>query len=170
MMLDFLLGLIGIIILTAYCLIGAFSVPQIAYWTMTPKAIRIMEDSGVGRRMRRKDIAVVVFLTLLAGGLFIAAILFAGKQGADSGMNLWRLSLRFLIFFWMVSNFDAIVLDWWMFSKTDMFGLWLKKQTGKAPKVMRVEPQWDGKEIHKLIGEIVLSVILAWVFLRVHRG
>jgi len=28
MMLDFLLGLIGIIILTAYCLIGAFSVPQ----------------------------------------------------------------------------------------------------------------------------------------------
>ena len=69
MMLDFLLGLIGIIILTAYCLIRAFSVPQIAYWTMTPKAIRIMEDSGVGRRMRRKDIAVVVFLTFFSSSI-----------------------------------------------------------------------------------------------------
>ena len=87
-------------------------------------------------------------------------------QGVKSGMNLWRLSLRFLIFFWMLSIYDAVVLDWWMFSKTDMFGIWMEKQTGKISPVMRVEPQWDGKEIHKLIGEIILSIVLAWIFLK----
>lgn len=35
MLLSVLLGLIGIALLTAFCLIGAFLVPQNAYWFMT---------------------------------------------------------------------------------------------------------------------------------------
>ena len=36
MFIDFLYGIIGIFILTAYCIPGAFLVPKIAYWVMTP--------------------------------------------------------------------------------------------------------------------------------------
>ena len=97
----------------------------------------------------------------------IATIILAGKQGVSSGMSFMELSTRFVIFFWTVSIFDAIVLDWWMFTKTDMFGRWLKKKTGKAPMAWRVDPQWDGKEIHKLIIEAVVSMALAWIFLKV---
>ena len=32
---------------------------------------------------------------------------------------------------------------------------------------MRVDPQWDGYEVHKLIGEVVISVILALIFIKV---
>ena len=46
----------------------------------------------------------------------------------------------------MVSIFDAVVLDWWMFTKTDIFGLLIKAKTGRTPDIMRVDPQWDGKE------------------------
>ena len=59
----------------------------------------------------------LIILTVITGALFIATIIYAGIQGADSGMSIWRLGLRFLIFFWMVSIFDAVVLDWWMFIK-----------------------------------------------------
>ena len=82
-------------------------------------------------------------------------------------MNFWQIALRFVIFFWMVSIFDAVVLDWWMFTKSDIFGVLIKKKTGKTPDVWRVEPQWDGKEIHKLVIEVVVSVILAWIFIKV---
>jgi hypothetical protein len=61
----------------------------------------------------------------------------------------------------------AVVLDWWMFTKTDIFGILIKKKTGIKPDVMRVEPQWDGYEIPKLLGEAVLSVILAFIFMKV---
>lgn len=81
-------------------------------------------------------------------------------------LGLLRLSLRFLIFFWMVTIFDAVVLDWWMFTKTDIFGVLIKKKTGKKPDIMRVDPQWDGKEFLKLALEIVVSVVLAWLFIR----
>ena len=47
MLLNFLYGLIGIILLTAFCLIGAFSAPQIAYWCMTPKAKALLEEHWV---------------------------------------------------------------------------------------------------------------------------
>ena len=67
-----------------------------------------------------KDKAIVAIITLAAGVLFILTIIFAGKQGVNSGMGVWRLSLRFLIFFWMISIYDAVVLDWWMFTKTDI--------------------------------------------------
>ena len=40
MLLSFLYGLIGIIILTSFCVIGAFITPPMAYWFMTPKAKR----------------------------------------------------------------------------------------------------------------------------------
>jgi len=157
----------GIVLLTAFCLIGAFLVPQNAYWFMTPKAIEILEESGIGRKFSLRDKIILGILMAITGGGMIATIIFAGKQGVASGMSFVELSLRFVIFFWMVSIFDAIVLDWWMFTKTDMFGLWLKKKTGKAPMAWRVDPQWDGKEIHKLIIEAVVSMALAWIFLKV---
>ena len=86
-----------------------------------------------------KDVVKIALLTLMAGALFITTIFYAGIQGADSGMSIWRLGLRFLIFCWMVSIFDAVVLDWWMFTKTDIFGLLIKLKTGKKPGIMRVD-------------------------------
>ena len=61
----------------------------------------------------------------------------------------------------------TVVLDWWMFTKTDIFGILIKKKTGKTPDVWRVEPQWDGKEIYKLMIEVVASAILAWIFMKI---
>lgn len=52
-------------------------------------------------------------------------------------------------------------------TKTDIFGILIKTKTGKTPDVMRVEPQWDGYEIPKLIGEVVISVIIALIFIKV---
>lgn len=166
MLLSVLYGLIGIMLLTAFCLIGAFLVPQNAYWFMTPKAVSVLEEAGIDRKFRLKDKIIIGFLIAVTGIGFILTVIFAGKQGVACGMDCLQLSLRFVIFFWMVSIFDAIVLDWWMFTKTDMFGFWLKAKTGKEPKVWRVDPQWDGKEIHKLVLEVVASMILAWIFLK----
>ena len=120
MLLSLLYGLIGILLLTAFCLAGAFLVPQDAYWFMTPSAVEQLEKYGIPREL-----------------------------------------------IWMTSIFDAIVLDWWMFTKTDIFGILIKTKTGKTPDVMRVDPQWDGYEVHKLIVEIVISVILALIFIKV---
>ena len=167
MLLDFLYGFIGIIALTGFCLLGAFMVPQIAYWFMTPYATKILEEYGIERKMRGKDVAKIVILTIVAGALFIVPIIYARIQGVDSGMSIWRLGLRFLIFFWMVSIFDAVVLDWWMFTKTDIFGILIKKKTGRMPDVIRVDPQWDGKEFLKLFLEVIISVVLAWIFIKV---
>ena len=166
MFIDFLYGIIGIFILTVYCIPGAFLVPKIAYWFMTPYALELLEKSEIERKMNIKDKAIVAIITLAAGVLFILTIIFAGKQGVDSGMGVWRLSLRFLIFFWMISIYDAVVLDWWMFTKTDIFGLLIKAKTGKTPDVMRVDPQWDGKEVLKLILELIFSIVLAWIFIK----
>ena len=66
----------------------------------------------------------------------------------------------------MISLFDALVFDWWMFTKTKIFGILIKQKTGKTPGVWSVEPQWDRKEIPKLIIEVAVSAVLAWVFLR----
>lgn len=74
---------------------------------------------------------------------------------------------RILVYDWMVSIFDAVVLDWWMFTKTDIFGILIKKKTGRMPDVMRVDPQWDGKEFLKLFLEVIISVVLAWIFIKV---
>ena len=167
MLMSFLYGLIGIVLLTAFCLIGAFLVPQNAYWFMTPKTIKILEEAGISRKFHLRDKIILGILIAITGGGMIATIILAGKQGVSSGMSFMELSTRFVIFFWTVSIFDAIVLDWWMFTKTDMFGIWLKKKTGKAPLAWRVDPQWDGKEIHKLVIEIVVSVALAWAFLKI---
>lgn len=52
MLYDFLFGIIGILALTVYCLPGAFMVPQIAYWFMTPYATKILEEYGIERKMR----------------------------------------------------------------------------------------------------------------------
>lgn len=167
MLLSFVYGLIGIALLTAFCLIGAFLVPQDAYWFMTPSAVEQLEKYGIPRKLKTKDKIIIGALMLIVGAGYIATIIFAGRQGVDSGMTLWQLSLRFVIIFWMTSIFDAIVLDWWMFTKTDIFGILIKTKTGKTPDVMRVEPQWDGYEIPKLIGEVVLSVIIALIFIKV---
>ncbi len=55
MLLSVLFGMIGIALLTAFCLIGAFLVPQNAYWFMTPKAIGILEEYGISRNFDRRD-------------------------------------------------------------------------------------------------------------------
>ena len=141
-------------------------VPQIAYWVMTPYARGLLEQYGIKKKMNRRDIVVITLLIVIAGAVFISTIFIAGIQGVNAGMGLLRLSLRFLIFFWMVSIFDAVVLDWWMFTKTDIFGVLIKKKTGKKPDIMRVDPQWDGKEFLKLALEIIASVVLAWLFIR----
>ena len=167
MLFSFLYGLIGIVLLTAFCLPGAFLVPQDAYWFMTPSAVEQLEKYGIPRELKLKDKIIIASLILIVGAGYIATIIIAGRQGVYSGMNLWQLSLRFTIIFWMTSIFDAIVLDWWMFTKTDIFGILIKTKTGKTPDVMRVDPQWDGYEIPKLIGEVVISVIIAFIFMKV---
>ncbi|MBR1797797.1 MAG: hypothetical protein IJ757_07290 [Clostridiales bacterium] len=166
MIADVLYGLIEIVILTVFCLGGAFLVPPVAYWFMTPMAVKILQDYGIRKKMSRKDIFCVAALIIISGATFVLVILFAGRSGVASSMSLWRLALRFLIIFWMTSIFDAVVLDWWMFTKTKLFGVWLKKLSGREPEVWSVDPQWDGKEVLKLILEFAGSVILAWIFLR----
>lgn len=164
-LLSFLYGLIGIIL----CLIGAFAAPQIAYWTMTPNAKKLLEQHGISRKFSIKEKISLAILTAVICALYLITIISAGKQGVNSGMNFCQLSIRFVIFFWMISIFDAVVLDWWMFTKTRVFGILLKQKTGKTPSVWSVEPQWDGKEIHKLIIEVFVSAALAWIFLRVTK-
>lgn len=166
MLLNFIFGLIGIAILTAFCLVGAFMAPPVAYWFLTPYAVRILEESEISRKFKSKELLLISVLIVVTGIMFIALIIYSGKQGVESGMNLIGLSIRFLTLFWMTSIFDAIVLDWWMFTKTDVFGIWLKRLTGKEPSVWRVDPQWDGKEILKLVLELIGSVVLAWIFLK----
>ena len=165
MLLSVLYGLIGIAILTAFCITGAFLAPPMAYWFMTPHAKGIMENAGISRRFTRRQAVSLTALIVIACILFLWMIVHAGTQGVNAGMNLMQLSLRCLTIFWMTSIFDAVVLDWWMFTKTRLFGIWLKKQTGTPPTVWCVDPQWAGKEIHKLLLEIAASVALAWVFL-----
>ena len=167
MLFNFIYGLIGIVLLTTFCLPGAFLVPQNAYWFMTPSAVELLEKYGIPRKLSLKDKIVIGTLMLIVGAGYIITIIVAGRQGVASGMNIWQLSLRFAIMFWMTSIFDAVVLDWWMFTKTDIFGILIQKKTGIKPDVMRVEPQWDGYEIPKLLGEAVLSVILAFIFMKV---
>jgi hypothetical protein len=166
MLLNLLYGVIGIILLTAFCLIGAFAAPQVAYWCMTPNAKKILEEHGISRKFSLKGKISISILTLVIGVLYSITIIYAGKQGVTSGMNFWQLTLRFVIFFWMISIFDAVVLDWWMFTKTKIFGILIKQKTGKTPEVWNVEPQWDGKELYKLIIEIFVSAMLAWIFLK----
>ena len=167
MLFNFIYGLIGIVLLTLFCLPGAFLVPQVAYWFMTPSAVEQLEKYDIPRKFLLMDKIIMGFLLLIVGAGYIVTIIVAGKQGVASGMNLWQLSLRFAIMFWMTSIFDAIVLDWWMFTKTDIFGILILKKTGIKPDIMRVDAQWDGYEIPKLFIEVVLSVILAFIFIKV---
>ena len=80
MLFDFLYGFIGIIALTVFCLPGAFMVPQIAHWFMSPYATKILEEYGIERKMRGKDVAKIVILTVVAGALFIATIIYAYRK------------------------------------------------------------------------------------------
>ena len=47
------------------------------------------------------------------------------------------------------------------------FSAQFKKKTGKTPEIWRVDPQWDGMEMLKLIIEVVVSAILAFIFIKV---
>ena len=46
MLISFLYGSAGIVFLTAFCLIGAFSAPQVAYRCITPQAKKLLEEHG----------------------------------------------------------------------------------------------------------------------------
>ncbi len=50
-----------------------------------------------------------------------------------------------------------------------IFGILIRQKTGKTPTVWSVEPQWDGKEIPKLITEVAVSAVLAWIFLGIFQ-
>ena len=78
MLWSFWFGLIGIILLTAFCLIGAFSAPQIAYWMMTPYAVRLLEKAGIPRKLDAKSWAKIIILTILIGTGFVLTIITAG--------------------------------------------------------------------------------------------
>ena len=43
-------------------------------------------------------------------------------------MDLFQLSVRYLMIFRMTSVFDAVVPDWRMFTRTKLFGIWLQNQ------------------------------------------
>ena len=123
MLLNFVYGLIGVALLTAFCLIVPYVAPQAAYWTMTPKVKELMEKSGVSKKLEGKNVIGLIILSVVIFFGAAVVIICAGKQGVESGMNLFQLSVRFVIFWWMVSIFDAVVLDWWMFTKTKVFGI-----------------------------------------------
>ncbi len=169
MVLSLLYGLVGVILLTAFCLIGAFSAPQVAYWCMTPKAKKLLEEHGISRKFDFKGKVSLAILSVVIGALYCITIISAGKQGVISGMNFRQLTIRFVIFFWMISIFDAVVLDWWMFTRTKIFGILIRQKTGRTPEVWSVEPQWDGKEIPRLIVEVAVSAVMAWIFIRMYR-
>lgn len=87
MLLNFVYGMIGIILLTAFCLIGAFSAPQVAYWCMTPSAKKLLEEHGISRKFSIKGKISLAILTIIISILYIITIISAGKQGVTSGMN-----------------------------------------------------------------------------------
>lgn len=101
MLYDFLFGIIGILILTVYCLPGAFMVSQIAYWFMTPYATKILEEYGIERKMGGKDVVKIALLTLIAGALFYHDDLLCRDTGCrirDEYMAAW-------------SSFSDLLLD-----------------------------------------------------------
>lgn len=85
-LLSFLYGLISIILLTAYCLIGAFAAPQVAYWTMTPNAKKLLEEHGISRKFSVKGKISLAILTAVICSLYLITIISAGKQGVKSSI------------------------------------------------------------------------------------
>lgn len=83
MLLSILFGLIGIVLLTAYCYFGALAAPQIAYWTMTPKVKAMLEEVGISRKFERKNIVLLTALTTIILAGFAAVIWLAGKQARN---------------------------------------------------------------------------------------
>ena len=71
MLLSFLYGLIGIVLLTAFCVIGAFIAPQEAYWFMTPYAKNILEESGIDKKFTRKSAVRITLLIVIICVLFV---------------------------------------------------------------------------------------------------
>jgi len=130
---------------------------------------KLLEEHGISRKFSRNGKISLAVLTVIIGVLYIITIISAGRQGVAAGMDFRQLTFRFVIFFWMISIFDAVVLDWWMFTRTRIFGILIRQKTGRTPAVWSVEPQWDGKEIPKLIIEVAFSAVLAWFFLRIYH-
>ena len=87
----------------------------------------------------------------------------------ESKVNSPKYLFIIIIILLFSDNQDAVVLDWWMFTKTRIFGILIRQKTGKTPTVWSVEPQWDGKEIPKLITEVAVSAVLAWIFLGIFQ-
>lgn len=83
MLLNFIFGLIGIAILTAFCLVGAFMAPPVAYWFLTPYAVRILEESEISRKFKSKELLLISVLIVVTGIMFIALIIYSGKQGVE---------------------------------------------------------------------------------------
>ena len=152
-----------IVVFTAFCGILAFIAPGLSKTMLTEKARNDAQIPDADRGQRIKGYS----LYALAGGCFIAIIIWAGIDGVHSGMTWWMLWMRFAVIFLALELYDDLFLDWYVFTKTGFFGFWIRKITGRELPEKNTEPQWDGKEKTKLIavpfGTLLLAVIFIWL-------
>ena len=152
-----------IVVFTAFCGILAFIAPGLSKTMLTEKARNDAQIPDADRGQRIKGYS----LYALAGGCFIAIIIWAGIDGVHSGMTWWMLWMRFAVIFLALELYDDLFLDWSVFTKTGFFGFWIRKITGRELPEKNTEPQWDGKEKTKLIavpfGTLILAVIFIWL-------
>ena len=152
-----------IVVFTAFCGILAFVAPGLSKTMLTEKARNDAQIPDADRGQKIKGYS----LYALAGGCFIAIIIWAGIDGVHSGMTWWMLWMRFAVIFLALELYDDLFLDWYVFTKTGFFGFWIRKITGRELPEKNTEPQWDGKEKTKLIavpfGTLLLAVIFIWL-------
>ena len=152
-----------IVVFTAFCGILAFVAQGLSKTMLTEKARNDAQIPDADRGQRIKGYS----LYALAGGCFIAIIIWAGIDGVHSGMTWWMLWMRFAVIFLALELYDDLFLDWYVFTKTGFFGFWIRKITGRELPEKNTEPQWDGKEKTKLIavpfGTLLLAVIFIWL-------
>ena len=158
-----LFTIILIVVFTAFCGALAFVAPGLSKTMLTEKAKRESQIPDADRGQKIKGYS----LYALAGGCFLAILIWAGIDGVRSGMTWWMLWIRFAVVFLILELYDDLFLDWFVFTKTGFFGFWISKVNGKEPSVRNTEPQWDGKEKMKLIavpfGTLLLALIFSWL-------
>ena len=163
MLMTILFTVILIVVFTAFCGILAFVAPGLSKTMLTEKARNDAQIPDADRGQKIKGYS----LYALAGGCFIAIIIWAGIDGVHSGMTWWMLWIRFAVIFLALELYDDLFLDWYVFTKTGFFGFWIRKITGRELPEKNTEPQWDGKEKTKLIavpfGTLLLAVIFIWL-------
>ena len=158
-----LFTIILIVVFTAFCGALAFVAPGLSKTMLTEKAKIESQIPDADRGQKIKGYS----LYALAGGCFLAILIWAGIDGVRSGMTWWMLWIRFAVIFLILELYDDLFLDWFVFTKTGFFGFWISKVNGKELPVRNTEPQWDGKEKKKLIavpfGTLLHALIFIWL-------